>query len=235
MASPREFRHEFPDITRALHFVHAFGICIFIITGIFIRWPIWEGGRYVVRAIHYALMAPITIIYFWRVGWAFRGWKKDYHDFAPRKLDLQVAPKTILYYAFIGKSYPHLQKFNPLQKMTYLLFFLMMPFQIYTGAVLVFPQPFAWPFAWIFGGIAGTVAWMRWLHYCGMLFFGMFTMIHIYLALTENFFAFSYFFYIPLFGEAKRLFEEGPKEHGHGAHGDNENSGGGHAAPEGSH
>lgn len=232
MASPRHFRHEFPDITRVIHFGHAFGVVILIITGIFIRFPVWYQGRYPMRAIHYILMVLVTVTYFWRVVWAFFGWKKDYHDFAPGKLDLQVVPKTALYYAFIGKSYPHLQKFNPLQKMTYLLFFLMMPFQIYTGAAIVFPQPFCIPFAWLFGGIAGTAAWMRLLHYCGMLFFAMFTSIHIYLALTENFFAFSYFFFIPLFGKAKELFEEGPHEDEPSEH---EAASEGHPTPGGAH
>lgn len=231
MSHPSEFPHDFPLIGKTTHIIHAFSIIILTITGIFIRFPVWDTARIPMRIIHYIFMTIVVAIYMYRVAWAFLGKKKDYHDFAPGKLDLQVAPKTIMYYAFLKPDYPHLQKFNPLQKMTYLLFFLVMPFQAYTGFCLVWPF-LTLPIAGIFSGVAGAVAYMRWFHWCGMLFFAMFTMIHIYLALTENFYAFQYFFFIPLRGKAREILEESLRSgEVHGEHKETEKE----SAPEGAH
>ena len=215
MSSPADLSRDFPFIPRLLHFTHAPSIIILTLTGIFIRFPVWEMARVPMRVIHYVFMTIVVVNYLTRIGWAFLGQKKDYTDFKPGKKDLQVMPKALLYYAFLKPDYPHLQKFNPLQKMTYLLFALVMPLQAYSGFCLVWPI-LATPISGLFGGVAGAVAYMRWVHWCGMLFYAMFTGIHVYLAATENFYALEYIFFIPLSGKAKELEEKGRKQQDEG-------------------
>jgi thiosulfate reductase cytochrome b subunit len=120
-----------------------------------------------------------------RVYYAFI---KDSRHFKISMRDILNSPKVILYYTFIKKSYPHLSKYNVMQKMTYgHIFPLLMVIQAYTGFALMWPRPLLGWFSDIIGGVAYAAAWSRIIHFISAMLFLQFTLIHVCLAAIEDF------------------------------------------------
>jgi thiosulfate reductase cytochrome b subunit len=113
---------------------------------------------------------------------------KDAHQFKITPRDIVNSPKVILYYTFIKRHYPHLSKYNVMQKMTYgHIFPLLMVIQAYTGFALMWPRPLLGWSADLLGGIAYAAAWSRIIHFMSAMLFLQFTLIHVCLATIEDF------------------------------------------------
>ena len=194
-----------PTLQKFLHVQHVACMILLAITGLYIRFPFFDGGRTTMRYVHYVAMVIVTINLLWRLWYAFASRTRDFREFAITKQDIVTAPKVILYYIFVKKSKPHLGKYNVMQKMTYIIFVPLLFLQAFTGfALLTFTIPFTSVsprdilVGWWLGALLGSTDlagwWSRTAHYFINWLFIILTTIHVYLSVTEDFPAFLNFF-----------------------------------------
>lgn len=212
-----------PFLPKFLHFQHVFSMFALGFTGLYIRFPFFDGGRTAMRWIHYVFMIIVTINLVWRLWYAFFAKQRDYKEFAITKQDIVTAPKVVLYYIFVKNSKPHLGKYNVMQKGTYTLFVPLMILQAYTGFALV-ADPFIFGYSprdlllgWWLGALVGSTDLAGWyartLHYIITWLFIILTTIHAYLSMTEDFPAFQSFFGLPSDHDSHGAHDDA---HGHG-------------------
>lgn len=190
---------------KIMHGVHVASMITLAVSGLYTRFPIFAGGREIMKNVHFVAMYLVVIILVMRIYYAFM---MDGRNFVMTFKDIMNMPRVLMYYMFIGKSYPHLSKYNVMQKMTYgLVFPIFMVLQAYTGFSLMWPKillGWAGNFA---GGVAAAAAWARIAHFAIAMFLIMFTLIHMCLSFIEDYPALLMFF-----GLARQEVHE---EHGH--------------------
>jgi len=215
-------QHEGPAVPatpKLLHFQHVAAMIALGVSGMYIRFPFFSGGRTAMRWVHYVAMTIVVINLFVRLWYAFGSARRDYREFAITKRDIVTAPKVILYYIFVKPSKPHLGKYNVMQKMTYIIFVPLLFAQAFTGLALITAKiptlglsPREVLVGWL-GAMLGSTdvaGWyMRTAHYFINWLFIVLTTIHVYLSVTEDFPAFMDFFGIGFLDT---------HESGHGAH-----------------
>ncbi len=184
-----------PPLPKVLHFTHLAMMVILALTGMYIRFPFFDGGRTAMRYIHYFAMTVVGLVFVYRVWYAFFSSRRDWKEFAIGKRDLKSALGVMMYYAYLSNNKPHVAKYNVMQKMSYDLFALMMLAQGASGISLImypiifgYSPRFLMTFWWadLVGGIAMAGAWMRILHYTLNWMFIIMTTIHVYLAATAD-------------------------------------------------
>jgi Ni,Fe-hydrogenase I cytochrome b subunit len=200
--------HEGPPVPftpKALHFQHVFVMILLAVSGMYIRFPFFEGGRTFMRWVHYIAMTIVIINLIIRLWYAFGSRQRDYREFAITKEDISAAPHVVGYYTFVKKSKPHLGKYNVMQKGTYMMFVPLLILQALTGlALLTFTLPLIGMsprdllVGWWLGALLGSTDlagwWMRTIHYTINWLFIILTTVHAYLSVTEDFPAFLNFF-----------------------------------------
>jgi Ni,Fe-hydrogenase I cytochrome b subunit len=222
-----------PAAPKIMHFQHVAAMIALAISGMYIRFPFFNGGRTAMRWVHYVAMTIVVVNLFARLWYAFGSARRDYREFAITKRDITTAPKVILYYIFVKPSKPHLGKYNVMQKATYGLFVPLMFAQAFTGFALITAKipvinmtPRGLLVGWWLGAMLGSVDmagwWMRTTHYLINWLFIVLTTIHVYLSVTEDFPAFMDFFGLSFLGGG----------HGEEEHDDHADEHGGHEAPE---
>ncbi len=187
-----------PATPKVLHFVHMSSMIILGITGMYIRFPYFNGGRIAMRYTHYVFMIVVTIVLVWRILYAFMSKKNpnDWKEFGIRKKDLQSAVGVLKYYGYMSNEKPHVAKYNVLQKMSYNMFLYMMIFQAFTGFALVATpilfglSPRDLLVGWWLGPLAGSTDLAGWgvrtVHYILNWLFIIMTTVHFYLAFSVD-------------------------------------------------
>ena len=186
-----------PALPKVLHFVHMTSMIILGISGMYLRFPFFDGGRIGMRYTHYAFMIIVTVVLVWRVLYAFFSkTNADWREFAIGKKDLQSALGVLAYYGYFSDNKPHVAKYNVLQKMSYNLFLYMMIIQAFTGFALV-ATPIAFGLSprdllvgWWLGPLAGSTDLAGWgvrtVHYIFNWLFIIMTTVHFYLAMAVD-------------------------------------------------
>lgn len=183
-----------PPAPRIAHMTHVVGMFGLAFTGLYIHLPFFVGGRTAMRNIHYVLMVIVTVNLIYRLYYAFFSKNRDFREFGLRWIDIKAIPATIKYYIFIASDKPHLSKYNPMQRITYTIFPLLLIVQAFTGFSIAFPV-FFYGWASPFFGISAAAAYARLAHYLINWLFIILTTAHFYLSLTEDFPAFLLFFF----------------------------------------
>lgn len=203
-----------PAAPKLMHFEHVAAMIALCISGMYIRFPFFDGGRTAMRYVHYVAMTVVVINLIMRLWYAFGSKRRDYREFAITGRDITTAPQVIMYYTFIKPSKPHLGKYNVMQKATYIIFVPLLIIQAFTGfSLLTFTIPFTNAITtfghagvtprdllvgWWLGAMLGSTdlaGWyMRTAHYFINWLFIILTTIHVYLSVTEDFPAFLDFF-----------------------------------------
>jgi Ni,Fe-hydrogenase I cytochrome b subunit len=198
-----------PALPKYIHFQHLVMMFVLGFTGLAIRFPFIDGGRTTLRYVHYVAMIIVIATYIWRLWYAFASKRRDWRAFAITKKDAMSTLGVVAYYAYLSNNKPHTDKYNVLQKGTYLVFALFMALQALCGLALlefwtipligITPANLllGWWLAPLTGGLAMAVAWMRILHYVLTWMFIIITTIHVYLSatvdipVTKDFFGFG--------------------------------------------
>ncbi|MEW6349788.1 MAG: cytochrome b/b6 domain-containing protein [Thermodesulfobacteriota bacterium] len=184
-----------PATERLWHWVHALCIVVLIVTGAMIHWPEVFPGYFQTAVTVHNWFGVITVIDFllWLV---YNLTTRRIRHYIPRKGDIPKGMVTqAKFYAHgIFKHEPHPyapsedNKFNPLQKIAYLQFqVLLMPILLVSGVLYLYPE--------YFGGIIAAIGGMTILGIIHLLLAALFTaflVAHLYLATTgetvgENF------------------------------------------------
>ena len=205
-----------PAAPKLMHFQHVAAMITLVISGMYIRFPFFNGGRTAMRYVHYVAMTVVILNLIARLWYAFSSRRRDYREFAVNGRDITTAPMVIAYYLFLipPEKKPHLGKYNVMQKGTYIIFVPLLILQALTGlALLTFTIPFTgalnvfghtgitprdllvgwWLGAWV-GSIDLAGWYARTAHYLINWLFIVLTTIHVYLSVTEDFPAFLDFF-----------------------------------------
>ena len=203
-----------PAAPKIMHFQHVAAMIALGVSGMYIRFPFFNGGRTAMRWVHYVAMTVVVLNLVGRLWYAFASKRRDYREFAVTKQDIVTAPKVILYYIFVKPSKPHLGKYNVMQKGTYIIFVPLLILQALTGFALltttiwftkgitVFGHAGITPrdliLGWNLGALLGSTDLAGWYarttHYVINWLFIILTTIHVYLSVTEDFPAFMDFF-----------------------------------------
>jgi thiosulfate reductase cytochrome b subunit len=184
-----------PLLERLWHWAQALCIVMLIITGIIIHWPEYFTGWFdwAVSVHNWFGIATVVLFLIWLFYNIFSGRITHY---VPNKGDI---PKRVIvqakFYGYgIFKHEPHPyppredDKFNPLQKLAYLSFqVLLMPILLISGILYMYPETFS--------GVIDSIGGMTTLgliHYILGALFASFLVAHLYLATTgetigENF------------------------------------------------
>jgi len=184
-----------PFIERLWHWFQALCIVMLIITGIMLHWPEKFGGWFNwAVSIHnwfgWAAVVAFLVWLFYNLG------TKRIKHYIPKKGDIPgrmiVQAKFYGFGIFMHEPHPYApsedDKFNPLQKIAYLQFQVMLlPILLITGLLYMYPETF--------GGIIramGGLTVLATVHYILGALFAAFLVAHLYLATTgetigENF------------------------------------------------
>ncbi|ADG81146.1 cytochrome b/b6 domain-containing protein [Thermincola potens] len=170
--------HPFPH--RFFHMINLISMAVLTVTGFYIHYPFTGGYMWLARFLHFVFMYVILLNLGARIYYAVFGKYSDGREFIITKQDIKNIWPMIKYYLFIG---PHVQtgKYNPLQKMSYVVVVFAIIFQGITGFALYWPVALSGVVDFL-GGIASV----RVIHYGMMWFFIVFTGIHFYLSFTES-------------------------------------------------
>ena len=183
-------------LPKLMHWTHLICMGALALSGLYIRFPFFEGGRTPMRYVHYVAMTVVLAVFIWRLWYAFFSKSRDYKKFAITRRDLQSTIGVLAYYGYFSNNKPHVAEYNVMQKMSYLLFMFLMIAQGFTGLALL-TQPFLFGLSprevlvgWWLGPLLGDVAiagaWMRVVHYGINWMFIIMTTVHIYLAVNED-------------------------------------------------
>jgi Ni,Fe-hydrogenase I cytochrome b subunit len=205
-----------PAAPKIMHFQHVAAMIALAISGMYIRFPFYNGGRWAMRWVHYIAMVIVIVNLIVRHWYAFASKRRDYKEFALTMRDITTAPMVVAYYIFAipPEKKPHLGKYNVMQKGTYIIFVPLLIVQAFTGfALLTYTIPFTqaittfghagvtprdllvgwWLGVWV-GSIDLAGWYARTAHYLINWLFIVLTTIHVYLSVTEDFPAFLDFF-----------------------------------------
>lgn len=214
-----------PALPKILHFQHVASMILLAVSGLYIRFPFFDGGRVAMRWVHYVAMTVVVINLIWRLWYAFASRQRDYREFAVTKRDIVTAPQVVLYYIFVKSSKPHLGKYNVMQKGTYIMFVPLLILQAFTGFALLTQQlpiigvsPRDILVGWWLGVLVGSTDLAGWYartaHYIINWLFIILTSIHMYLSVTEDFPAFLDFFGMGFLDRRSGHGDEHEDEHG---------------------
>lgn len=176
-----------PISYRILHLVIMAAILTLIITGFYIHRPFIGGGGFLMsltRGVHFFAAGVLIIGVVLRVLGMFWGRNRDWQSFILNGEDVKLIPQVISHYLHL-RDMPELKKkYNPMQMMTYSGIFLLAVFQIITGFALLYPE--GW-LGFINYGIFNNEIETRIAHYIVTWLFVLYLMIHLYMAIRENF------------------------------------------------
>ncbi len=180
---------------RVTHLVHLISMVALAFTGFFIHFPFANWAMQPMRTIHFIAMFVVLINLVTRVLLALVGRtaalkgsrevSADWHNFLPQSENRGQFFQTIKYYLFLRKSHPPSAKYNPLQKLAYVLMGALLVVQGYTGFAIYGPTD-AWPLFALGTTFVGGLMRMREIHYFIMWVFIAITMIHVYLSVAED-------------------------------------------------
>jgi Ni/Fe-hydrogenase b-type cytochrome subunit len=185
--------HPWPAVL--MHWAHLLSFFVLIATGLAIHaHSDVLGSMQLVRQVHFIVMYVFILTTVVRIYWAFFGAgsaalgglqrHRDWKFLGLSWADIKATPQWLAYYLFLRKSRPHVVKYNPLQKLTYVLLF---PLGILVMALSGFAmfEPTAGAMGW-FAVILGGLNGVRLLHYLTMWILIVFFMIHLYLVIVED-------------------------------------------------
>jgi len=178
-----------------MHWAHLLSFFVLIATGLQIHAHTnWFGSLGAVRQVHFIVMYIFILTTVVRIYWAFFGQgsaalgglkkQRDWKFFGLTGQDFKSLGQWIKYYLFMRKTRPHTTKYNPLQKLTYVLLF---PLGILVMALTGFAMftPSADAMLWFTNLLGGLNAVRLW-HYLTMWVMIVFFMIHLYLVIAED-------------------------------------------------
>lgn len=177
-----------PVTPRVMHFAHVFTIVLLAISGLYIRFPFYPGMRPLNEKVHFVAYYGVLILLVARIGYAIF---VDRREFAIRKKDLKAGAQAIMYYMFLRKQYPHLSKYNALQKIIYgYIFPFFMVVLAITGFAMQYPEAML---GWA-ASVDLVAAYVRVVHFffCALTLF--FVLIHVCMSFVEDFPAMLIFF-----------------------------------------
>lgn len=174
----RYLKHDM--LERIIHWVMALSVILLILSGLNIRFPglIPWGNMNSSRFIHFISM--YALIFAW-LAHTYHILAIEFKTEIVNWNDIKGIPEIIRYYLFLTDTHPVYTKYNPLQKLSYNFVWVMILIQVITGVLLYWPAS-AMGITNYFGGLMAV----RILHDFMTYLFISFTIVHLYLILSED-------------------------------------------------
>lgn len=190
------YRESHPLAFVVTHYINLVAMILLICSGFIIHYPFAPFVNMgVCRGVHVFCGFVLIINVIVRVILAFvidaaptngtRQMQKEFKTWLPQKDNKHQAAAWIKFYLFVKKDEPLAGKFNPMQKIAYLLIPILILLMGYTGLALWSPTAQLPFFAAGVAAVGGAMS-MRIIHYFGMFVFIIFMIIHIYMAVAEG-------------------------------------------------
>jgi len=177
-----------PIFPRLIHAVHVFTMIALIVSGFYIRFPFYPGLKAFNQQVHYVAMYVVVAGLVIRVIYAMF---RDKKQFILTLQDLKIMPQAFMYYMFVRKQYPHIHKYNGLQKSTYgYLFPISLTLMAITGFSMMWPDILL---GWT-GAYGTAAAYLRAVHFFLAALVVTFVLIHVCLSFVEDYPALLIFF-----------------------------------------
>jgi Ni/Fe-hydrogenase 1 B-type cytochrome subunit len=187
-------RAEHPSVAIVTHWVHLVTLVALTFTGFWIHYPFFDASFGAMRTIHLVAALFFSLAFLVRMGWALvrattaPGGEQKVRDvrwFLPEKGDVKLGFQTAKYYLFLRKTHPRALKYNPMQKMAYLVLIPAFIAVLITGLQIWqktsgFFEPLTY---WMGGPMI-----VRTIHYGCMWLFLLIAVVHLYLAVAETIF-----------------------------------------------
>lgn len=180
LAKGKKPRHPWP--ARLLHWAYAPAVLAGALSGFYITKPSrFLGFKSMdsARKAHFIAQYVLLFSYVARVYYGYV--TKNYREIIPGRKDMADMPKFLKYELFLAKKKPKFPKYNPLQKVVFTSFTLLIPVQIVTGLALYASNVFQKPVT-----LAGGLNPLRKLHYLAALAISSMAAGHIYFAVTDS-------------------------------------------------
>jgi Ni/Fe-hydrogenase 1 B-type cytochrome subunit len=193
--SHRVTRLEHPWPAVAMHWAHLLSFFVLLGTGLAIHAHTNTFGNVgFERQTHFVAMFVFILTTVARIYWAFFGAgsaaageltrRPDWRFFGLSGADWKAIPAWLAYYLFIRKTHPSIDKYNPLQKLTYSVVFpLIILVMALTGFCMFQPTTDAMAgLTVLLGGLNGV----RLIHYLSMWAMICIFIVHLYLVFVED-------------------------------------------------
>lgn len=178
-----------PVFPRLLHFIHILTMIALAVSGLYIRFPVYSGIKPLMQQIHFYNMYLVIIIVVVRIIYAIF---KDKHEFAVTGTDLKIIPQVLMYYLFLRKQYPHIYRYNGLQKIIYgYIFPITLILMALTGFSMIWPKQML---GWLGGSQETMLAYARVSHFFLAATIITIILVHICLSFVEDYPALLIFF-----------------------------------------
>ena len=167
-------------LERIAHWVHLGNMILLVLSGMQIHFPAFNifGSMGNARFVHFVDMYLFFFLGLFHVYQFLAEGKWMTAGPAPR--NLRGLGATVKYYLFVSESKPESGKYNSLQIVTYFLLFAVSALMAIVGFTLYWPLRLA-AIVDLFGGLMT----LRQIHYVLSWLFISFSIVHIYLILTQ--------------------------------------------------
>ncbi len=174
----RYLKHDIAE--RIVHWLMALSCIFLILSGLNIRYPglIPVGDMNTARFTHFVSMYVLIFSFVFHV---YHTLVVEFKEEITGLEDIKKMPAVLRYYLFLSDVHPLYTKYNPLQKLTYNLLWVMILIQIITGAVLYWPSALMG----LSNALGGLMA-ARMLHNFMNYLFIAFLIVHVYMVLLED-------------------------------------------------
>ncbi len=167
---------------RLFHWTNLIAIAALAVTGWYIHKPFVPGSMGLVRQIHFVFAFVFAINTLLRVYYAFTP-AGDWRKYLKPQISKERIRLVFRHYAFY-EHLPEGEEFRLLQNASYLALVLLFGVQIFTGILMYNPE----------GGVTGIINWLgglsavRQAHLLLQWAFIAFTIIHLYMVVSEELF-----------------------------------------------
>ncbi len=200
---PHKVKEEHPLPAVLLHWAHLVSMIVLGFTGFFIHYPFAALPMGWMRQSHFIFMYVLVAVLVIRVYYVFFGAgtsnvagsrvkMRDTKNFWFQPENKGRLVEVAKYYLFFRKTHPATGKYNPLQKVTYGFWAILILMQAVTGFAMYWP---AWGWFASLNIWVGGLMMMRTLHWFIMWLFLITVALHSYLSLAEDVAAFPLMFW----------------------------------------
>ena len=196
MGHPAHYREAHPIPMVITHWVNLICIVVLAFTGFYIHYPWFPGWMSVARGAHFFFMYTLIINLAIRLIFLFvvktagvpgnRNVEADIKSWLPQKANRGKFFPMLAFYLFMRKNHPTHAKYNPLQKIAYILMPLLVVAMAWTGFSIYGPYMDNEFFRASLERVGGPHN-MRIIHYFLMWVMVIFTLVHAYLANISSF------------------------------------------------
>jgi len=176
----KKLRHS--EVARLLHWIYVPAMVLSAISGFYINRPkpvyFFKTMR-TAKKIHSFAQFILIFAYLARVLYAIQN--KNYKEIIPNAQTMAGLPAFLKYEFFLSSKKPKYPKYNPVQKIMFLGFALLIPMQIISGLALRYSN--SWQ---KLAKIAGGLNPLRSVHYFTSLMLSILATGHLYFALSQG-------------------------------------------------